>query len=158
MKFDTEAELKYAHRFTDPWYLAQDLARVARYTEEDPLPIAARAAKAALECKDDYQRSAVRAWEIAALAQRGHAAQARASLDEALAAASTATPVSSRSEALMLLLHAAFWIGRDEALKVYEQMKATCPAEEHWRCKRNLRDGERMISGVTKPRQFYGEK
>lgn len=155
MKFDTEAELKYAHRFTDPWFLTQELARVARHTEDDPLPIAAQAAKAALECKDEYQRSSVRAWEIAALAQRGHAAQARKSLDEALATARTASPVSSRSEALMLLLHAAFWIGREDALKVYEQMKATCPAEEHWRCKRNLRDGEKLISGDQKPRRFF---
>jgi hypothetical protein len=53
---------------------------VARFTDGDPVAIASEAARAAQECGDDYGKSAVRAWEVAALAERGSAAEARRSL------------------------------------------------------------------------------
>ncbi len=58
------------------------------------------ATEAARECGDDYKKSAVRAWEIAALAERKFTTEARKSLSEALAIAKCAQPMSSRSEAL----------------------------------------------------------
>jgi hypothetical protein len=108
-----------------------------------------------MECDDDYKRSAVRAWEIAALAERKCLTEARNSLREALALAKRIQPPSSRSEALLLLLQAAFRIGPENAAKVYETLKASCHAEEHWRCKRALRDGGMMISEELQPRSFF---
>ncbi len=68
-------------------------------------------------------------------------------MSEAVALAKRVEPASSRSEALLLLLQAAFKIGRDEAERVYEILKASCPVDEHWRAKRAVRDGGRMLSG-----------
>ena len=100
---------------------------MARFTDGDPVAVACEAAKAAQECEDDYKKSAVRAWEIAALAERDCTGEARKSLSEALAIAKCVEPVSSRSEALLLLLQAAFKIGRDEAKSVYEILRGIVP-------------------------------
>ena len=129
---------------------------MARFTDGDPVAIASEAARAAQECEDDYRKSAVRAWEVAALAERGSTAEARKSLSEALKLAKRIESVSSRSEALLLLMQAAFRIGRDEAMRAYSLLKESCPVEEHSRCcKRAVRDGERMISGTQEPRPFF---
>jgi hypothetical protein len=85
---------------------------VARFTDGDQVAVASEAARAARECEDDYKKSAVRAWEIAALAERDCTAEARKSLSEALALAKCVEPTSSRSEALLVLVQAAFrWGG-----------------------------------------------
>ena len=147
--------LDQARKITEPWFRAQALSWVARFTESDAIAIASEAAKAARECEDDYRRTAVRAWEIAALADRDCKTEARKRLSEALALGERVKPISSRSEALLLLLQAAFRIDRDEANKVYEVLRASCPTGEHWRCKRAVRDGGRMVSGELAPRRFF---
>ncbi len=154
-KRNPKRALVQARGVNEPWFRAQALSWVARFTDGDPVAIASEAAKAARECEDDYEKSAVRAWEIAALAERDCTAQARKSLSEALALGRCVEPMSSRSEALFLLLQAAFKIGRDEAKRVYEILRASCPVDEHWRCKRAVRDGGKMISGELEPRPFF---
>ena len=154
-KSNSTKALAEARAIDEPWFRAQALAWVARFTEEDAVAIASEAAKAAREGDDDYKRSAVRAWEICALAERGHAAEARRSLSEAVAVGRRVEPISSRSEALFLLLQAAFRISLAEASGVYEVLKSTCPSEKHWRCKRNMRDGEMMVSGKRQARSFF---
>jgi hypothetical protein len=144
-----------ARKVNEPWFRAQALSWVARFTDGDPVAVASEAAKAARECEDDYKKSAVRAWEIAALAERNCAKEARKSLSDALTLAKCVEPMSSRSEALFLLLQAAFTIGRNEAKTVYEILRASCPVDEHWRCKRAFRDGGKMISGELEPRPFF---
>ena len=79
------------------------------------------------ECQDDYKRSAVRAWEIAALAERDCPTEARESLSEALALGKCIEPISSRSEALALLLQAAFRISRVEAKKSIWDFASSVP-------------------------------
>ena len=128
---------------------------MARFTDGDPVAVASEAAKAARECEDDYKKSAVRAWEIAALAERSCTREARKSLSDALALGKCVEPMSSRSEVLLLLLQAAFRIGRNEAERAYEILRTSCPVDEHWRCKRAVRDGERMLSGKLEPRPFF---
>ena len=117
--------------------------------------ISAQAAKAASECDDDYKRSAVRSWEIAALAERDFKSKAKKSLEEATRLARTVQPLSSRSEALFDLLQAAFAIGECEARAVYSTLVESCPTSEHWRCKRAIRDATKMIDGQLKPRGFF---
>jgi hypothetical protein len=154
-KSNPEKALAQARVVGEPWFRAQALSWVARFTDGDPVAVASEAANAARECEDDYQKSAVRAWEIAALAERKFTTEARQSLSEALALGKCAEPTSSRSEALLLLLQAAFGIGPEDAAKAYEVLKASCPIDEHWRCKRAVRDGGKMISGELEPRPFF---
>ena len=154
-KTDPKEALTSARNIGEPWFRAQALAWVARFTTNDPVPIATEAARAASKCDDYYKRSAVRAWEIAALAERGYKKEARKSLVEASTLAREVLPISSRGEALMLLLQAAFRIDKVEADKVYRMLEAGCPADEHWRCKRALRDAELMISSEMPPRPFF---
>jgi len=154
-KSNPKKALVQARNVNEPWFRAQALSWVARFTDGDPVTVASEAAKAARECEDDYKKSAVRAWEIAALAERDCKTAARKSMREALALGKVVEPMSSRSEALFLLFQAAFTIGRDEATRVYEILKTSCPVKEHWRCKRSVRDGEKMISGNLQPRAFF---
>jgi hypothetical protein len=147
--------LDLARKVIDPWFRAQALSWVTRFTDRDPVVSASEAAKAAGECDDDYKKSAVRAWEIAALAERGCSSEARKSLSEATKRAKGVTPASSRSEALLLLMQAALKLSREDGVTVYEAMTASCSPEEHWRCKRALGDGTRMVSGELEPRSFF---
>lgn len=154
-KSSPAAAIAIARGIDKPWFRAQALAWVARFTDEDPVAVAGEAAEAAKECEDRYQQTAVRAWEVAALAERGYTSEARNCLSETLTTIRSVEPTSSRSEALMLLLQAAFAIDRDDALCVHEMLKSTCPAEEHWRCKRAHRDAAFLISGEQTPRPFF---
>ena len=58
--------LEKARGIRDPWFKAQALSWVARFTDGDSVAIAREAANAASDCDDQYKRTAVRAWEIAA--------------------------------------------------------------------------------------------
>jgi hypothetical protein len=113
------------------------------------------AAMAASECDDDYKRSAVRAWEVAALAERNFVAEARMALRAAIEVAGNVKPVSSRSEALFLLFQAAYSISHEEAASVLGRLDDLCPEEEHWRCKRSRRDAHRIMEEGICPRPFF---
>ena len=108
----------------------------------------------AAQCKDDYQRSAVRAWELAALAEREYLTEARRSLKEAGELAKSVDPVSSRAEARFLLLQAAFWISNSDGEMVAEVLEEAC-VTNHWRERRARRDAKRMLMGDMPSRQFF---
>lgn len=146
--------LERARKIDDPWFRAQAMSWVARYTDLDPIVPARQAAKAAAACDDDYKRSSVRAWEIAALAERGLLAEAEKILKAAVALAKAVQPVSSRAEALFLLLQAAFSISPAAAAMTGTALEASCPAE-HWRSKRALRDTRKLLDGQLEPRPFF---
>lgn len=146
--------LERAGKIDDPWFRAQSLSWVARYTDLDPIVPARQAAKAAAACDDDYKRSAVRAWEITALAERGQLAEAAKILKVSVALAKSVHPVSSRAEALFLLLQAAFSISPASAAMVGSALETSCPPE-HWRIKRALRDTRKMLDGQLEPRPFF---
>jgi hypothetical protein len=154
-RLDPKKALEKALQTCDPWFRAQALSWVARFTDGDPVPIAELAAKAAGKCDGAYKRTAVRAWEVACLAERSRAPEARKVLRPALEESKTVTPLSSRSEALMLLLEAAFAITNEDAKTVYDELQASCGQDSRWRCKRAVRDGAKLISGESKPRPFF---
>lgn len=154
-KTDSEAALQLARAIDVPWYRSQALSWIARYSEYEACSIAQEAAVAAARGDDAYQKVAVRAWEIAALAERGLFEEARRSLIDAIADAPSVEPSASRAEALILLLHAALRIGDDESGQVCTELVATCGTDYHWRCKRALKDAHRLSSGETKPRSFF---
>jgi hypothetical protein len=154
-KTNPKKALDKARTVSEPWFRAQALSWVARFTDADPVSVARQASKAASECDDDYKRSAVRSWEVAALAEREFTSEARTALNEALKVARTVQPISSRSEALFHLFQAAFAISDSEAGKVNSILTDTCPADAHWRCKRAIRDAAKMINGELQPRKFF---
>ena len=154
-KSNPKQALAKAKSVSEPWFRAQALSWVARFTDADPIPLAKMAAKAASECDDDYKRSAVRAWEIAALAERSLVAESRKALKAAMRVAESVIPVSSRSEALFLLYQAAFSISREEASSVLGRLDDLCPDEEHWRCRRARRDARKMMEDGVAPRPFF---
>lgn len=147
--------LAKAKSVSEPWFRAQALSCVARFTDSDPVAVARLAAKAASECEDDYKRSAVRAWEVAALAERNLPDPAERALKAAVAVAEKVQLASSRSEALLSLFQAAFALGRHRAEWVRERLDATCPEAEHWRCKRARKKARQMLEGELQPRPFF---
>lgn len=154
-KIDPQAALQLARAIDVSWYRSQALSWIARYSECEAIEIAMEAAAVAASGNDAYQRVAVRAWEIAALAERGLLEEAQRSLKDALVAAQLVEPRASRAEALILLLHAALHIGEAEGNHVFAELVSMCGGNCHWRCKRALRDAHKLCSGETKPRKFF---
>ena len=154
-KTDAHKALAKARSVRDPWFRAQALSWGARFTDADPVPIAAQAATAAAACDDDYKKSAVRSWEIAALAERKCFEKAKKALREAIEIARQVQPSASRSEALLLLLQAAFMIDRDTAANVSVQLTQCCLIGDHWRCKRAATHASQMLEGTLEPRKFF---
>lgn len=135
-KADPSAAFQDARGIADPWFRAQALAHVVRYSDVRLIEIADQAADAARHCSDAYKQCAVRAWEIAALAEQTERKAAEARLKLVLSKIGEVTPPSSRSEALSLLLHAAARISPDAALSVSEMIVRISNNESHWRCQR----------------------
>lgn len=152
-KTDCDKGAEIAQSIGDPWFQAQAWSHLARWAEK-PLPYARKAANVALETRDDYQKSAVRAWEIAALAERGFYSQARRSLMEAMELAVSISPMASRAEAIFLLFQAAFKISTDDAAKVAEELTTSCSSKQ-WRAKRAVKDAVRMMNREIQPREFF---
>jgi hypothetical protein len=152
-KTDTAKAAKIAEKITEPWFQAQAWAHVTRYAQR-PLLFSRKAAKSAAQGKDNYQRSAVRAWEIAALAERGYQLQARSSLNEAVDLARTVEQMSSRAEAFLLLFQAAFKISIEDAEAVAEIIEDVS-SSDHWRAKRARKDVRLMLNGERPPREFF---
>ena len=154
-KRDIKKALQKADTIRDPWFRAQALSWIARFTNDDPRAIAKQAAKAAQSCDDAYKQTAVRAWEIAALAERKFVFEARKTLLTALQHSTTIAPLSSRSEALIKLLQASLTISIVDAKVVNDELQRSCGKDSHWRCKRAVRDAAKMVSGELKPRSFF---
>ena len=154
-KTNSQAALAAARTIKDPWFRSQALSWVARFSDSNPIEIAEEAAKAAEECDDAYKRSSLRSWGIAALGERGLSNEAREVLRKSLETAQDAQPASSRAEAIFLLLQAAAKVSSDDARRVYEALKSSIGAEQHWRCKRALRDGLEIVEGRQQARPFF---
>ena len=145
-KCDTTQALKVARAISDPWFRAQSLAHICRYTSDDPCGVAREAERAAQECDDAYKRCAVRAWEISALAEIGKSHDARRSLNAVMKQAESITPASSKSEALILLLHTAARIGIDETSAIAELLIKLVINDPHWRCIRAIKEATAVLA------------
>lgn len=152
--FPDKALIK-ARGIDDPWFRAQALAWVARYTPGKAIAIAREAARAADACDDAYKQTAVRAWEIAALAETGHFIEATKSWKAALAKSREILPLSSRAEALIHLAQAAASIGPTQRDHTTDELIAACGSDTHWRCKRAVRDAAELKQGAQQPRPFF---
>lgn len=152
-KTDTEGAAEITRKLTDPWFEAQAWSHVARYADR-PLIFTRKAAKAASKTKDNYRQSAVRAWEIAALAELEYFDHARQVLSEAVELALTIEHEGSKAEAIMLLFPAAFKISKTDAELVARLFEQTSPMT-HWRAKRAKKEIALILSGERPPREFF---
>lgn len=129
-----EAALDLARRIEEPWFRSQALAAVVRTIDEARVDSVVRAAVSAAEAgKDDYQRSAVLAWTIAALIARGRTADARRILERARQTARAVAPTGSRAEALSLLCEAAWPLGASVRLALLNELVDLLGVRVHWR-------------------------
>lgn len=154
-KLQPAQALSKARGIQDPWFRSQAFAWLARFSPKDAAKFAREASRAAHECGDAYQRVAVRAWQVAALAEIGHGTEAKKALATAVQESVDIIPVSSKAEALFLLLQAAARIGTKEREFVHDALQNTCAADGHWRSKRALRNAELIREGKLEPRQFF---
>jgi hypothetical protein len=137
----------------DPWFASQALAWVARFAPESSVAgLAAESQRRADLCADDYKRSAVRAWPIRALVERGHDKEARKDLSAAITIARRATPSSSRSEAFFLLFQAAYPLGAAAVSPLADLLFETWHNDPHWRCERCLVNSLSMLSVIDAAR------
>ena len=154
-KSNPEKAIAKARSIKEPWFRAQALAYVARFSQTKGIELAAEAASTARKCDDAYKRVAVRACEIAALAEGRNTRHARKSLASALKDSLAIESFPSRAEALMLLLQAAVLVGPKERDHVHAALKEACVTDTHWRSKRALRDAESICNGSQKARPFF---
>lgn len=150
-----ESALRIARKIDDPGDRAKALAWVARYTKDDVVEIAREAAQAAKGGTDGFQRSIVRAWEIAALAERGKHRAARIAVEEAVHQTRWASPPGSRAVALSMILQAAVRIDEQAAAVVVKEINAALGDETYWRCKRAVKEARQIMSGEYPPRTFF---
>lgn len=150
-----ERALELALAVDDPWFACQALAWVLRFADE---PTASKAAaeipRRAATCRDDYQRSAVRAWEVRALVEKRQNRAAEKSLEDAVAIARLARPLPSRSESLFLLYQAAFPLGPRTVGPLVRHMIAVWKERPHWRSERNVVCALAMLSRVAREDQI----
>lgn len=153
-KTDFAKAEEIAKRITDPWFLAQAYAHLARYDKASPLRYARHAAKAAAKLNDPYKHASVRAWEIAALAERNYLPQARAALTEAVEIARFVNQQGSRAEALFLLFQAAINISHHDAEVVSNVLDEVCDSD-HWRAMRARKNTAKILEGMSSSREFF---
>jgi hypothetical protein len=154
-KKDPGKALELARAIDESWFKAQALSWIARFSKDDTLTIAKEASEAAALGDDAYKKSAVRAWEIAALAERDFLDEAKTALLEALAESKSVEPNSSRAEALISLLRAALRIDRETAESVVAELTAACGDDPFWRCKRAIKDANDLMAGEEDSRKFF---
>jgi hypothetical protein len=146
-KTDTSRAIQLALTNHDAWFVCQDLAWALRYAPEPAVEeINELIERHAMACRDEYQRSAVRAWQVRALSERGLESQAKAVVAAALPVAVLATPQSSRADALFLLFEAAFFLGPETTLPIAAALLDYREPRPHWRVSRNLVRAMAMLS------------
>lgn len=144
---DPEAALPLARAIPDPWFKAQALAAVARWSPSQRVEPCAREALAAAEaCEDDYKRAAVAAWPIRALLERGREQVALAALGRARDRALEATPAGSQAEPLLGLLQGAWSLGAATRGQLVEDLVALHERDTFWRVGRAVVTALAMLS------------
>lgn len=146
-KTDTARAVQLALTNPEAWSVCQDLGWALRYAPDPAVEgISEFIERHAGECRDDYQRAAVRAWQVRALSERGLESQARLVVTGALSVAALATPNSSRVEALFLLFQAAFFLGPETTQQIVTALLDCREPRPHWRVTRNFVQAIVMLS------------
>lgn len=144
---DPKQAVAIARVIDDPWFRCQSLAYAGRYWPGDDYESLLTEAVKAAESQDNwYKRVSVSAWPIRAYLERDCSIPAKRLLEQYAAKAINIENMGGRSEALMMLFHAAkpFDQGLWEPVLWY-LVRATEPAIA-WRQVRNIRSALAMVS------------
>ncbi|MEM9751759.1 MAG: hypothetical protein AAF916_00065 [Planctomycetota bacterium] len=155
-KTDVYAALEIAETIGNPWFRVQAYSGIMRFNPSRARDLTIQATRAAAKCVDEFERVAVCAWIVAALAEIDHADTARDILHNALRQSRSIPHDGSRAEALMLLLEAASTLGDQDQEAVLNEVNEACQDASHWRCKRALRDAAAIREGTQAARSFFG--
>ncbi len=148
---DLAAAQEIAFAIKEPWFRCQAIAAVARHAQtRDVQRFADAAFAAASACADDYKRSAVAAWPIRALVERGFTDQAMEALRRARLAAKKTTPASSSAEALFGLLQAGWDLGSSPRREIVEDLMELHARDTFWRIERAVVDALCMLGAVER--------
>lgn len=129
--------LQAARRVSIPWYRAQALAWVARYTTSKTSERALKESRtAAAGAADLYQQTAALAWPLRAALENSQIRQANDVLSDAGRLLPNVEPIASRAEAALLLFEASVIAGPDFQKPLIECILKCCPSEGNWRAAR----------------------
>lgn len=146
---DIAAAEARAHAVPDPWYRAQALAWVTRHAPDaDVVRVARAGLEAAADCRDPYRQAGSAAWVVRALFERGYRQEALEMLEIAMLGVPRIQPASSRSEALFLLLQAAFASSEEIRRSLVFALAELHDSDPHWRIERNFHDALRLLLAV----------
>lgn len=131
----------------ESWARCQALACVARYGPKHEVATnAERALELAQGGADPYQRVFPAAWPLRALIERDRREPARRILAEVLLQAKKITPMSSRSEALLLIFQAVAVGPACMWRRTFDELIEASTPVEHWRQARNIRDSVLIVA------------
>ena len=148
---DPQKALILARLVNEPWYRAQSLAFVAWRLPEQCIEISKEAAIAAESSESLFEQSAVRVWEIEALARCGYSSEAIQSLESSVETAVRIELDSGRSESFLRLLESSHRFGARVFDRLYDRLVASCDPNQHWRCSMNVKRARKLKNGEYHP-------
>lgn len=145
-KTDPIKAVEIAREIADPWFACQAMTRAARHSSDDTFDkLVEEAFRVSQKSTDLFQVVAVSAWPIRAMIDRGRVGKIDSILYSLLELAKAIEPLSSRSEALFLLLQSVYPVGAQSRLLVVRAIAEASTPTVSWRQARNLRDTILMI-------------
>ncbi len=153
-KTDFAAALKRAQSISEVRAKIQSLGWVARYAPAQRVrSVVDSAVKVArLPTEDAYASVMALAWPLRALHETGNASAIPKVLSEAIQLSPNVSPTSSRTEALVLLIHAVLPAGIEIANPVIDALLAHCAGDDHWRIVRAFGDTALVVNSFDKAR------
>jgi hypothetical protein len=143
---DPHAAAAVAERIDDPWYRAQALAAVVRFSpDRDIKRFFAHARKASEAATDPYLRLGSSAWWLRALVERGRVDEVGREVSALLGIVPTIPNPVNRIDGLFLVLQAVFAV--PEARRaVLDALIAAGRAANSWKAGERLRDAALMVA------------
>lgn len=148
---DPKAALARARTIPQPLLRCRAFATLARHAMEEDVDAFAQAALAAAATgNDDFVRATMTIYPIAALLARGHADAARDMLAKARMWALSATPNSSRAEALFRLMEASWDLDAATRIELLDDLIALHARDTFWRIGRAVVDALGRLGAVDR--------
>ncbi len=153
-KTDFEAALKRAQSTSEVRAKIQSLGWVARYAPAQRVRSVVNSAVevARLPAEDAYASVMALAWPLRALQETNNSTAIPQVLSDAIEMSCDVSPTSSRTEALVLLIHAVLPAGIKIANPAIDALLAHCAGDDHWRIVRAFGDIALVVNSFDKTR------
>ena len=153
-KTDFAAALKRALVIPEVRAQIQALGWVARYAPRQQVQSVVNSALKVAQAptEDAYASVMALAWPLRALHETGNTRAIRKILSEALKLSPAVSPTSSRTEALVLLIHAVLPAGIEIANPGIDALLEPCTGDDHWRIVRAFGDIALVVNAFDKKR------